>query len=335
MDNSDSKTLYQANLLRNRLLKRARHLRKWARRVNTDAYCLYDRDIPEVPVRIDRYGGSAVLWLYRRPYDKDEADEKRWLHAMRDAASEALDIPVEQFFLKQRKRLTGRGTADGAPGSAVQYEKAARAPGVSRDVTEGTLRFRVNLSDYLDTGLFLDAREKRALLLREAAGIRVLNLFAYTCTLSVAAAKGGATSVDSVDISNTYLDWGKQNFLLNDLAPRSSCRFIRADVLQFLREAQGSRRGAYDLVILDPPSFSNSKKMRDDFDVKRDATEMIRQGLPLLAPAGRLWFSSNAHGFHLDETEFRAVQITDRTEEMRDEDFRGKRIPGFWELRNR
>jgi len=313
------KTGAQGELLFNRLSKRYRHLKKWARRTGTNAFRLYDRDIPEIPLVLDLYGDAVSGALYKRPYEKDDYEEELWLRAMKSAASRALDIPESRIFLKERRRMTGRQE------SGTQY---GRMSGRSfyRDVKEGDLGFRVNLSDYLDTGLFLDARKKRALIRSEAAGKRVLNLFAYTCTLSAAAAKGGAQQVDSVDLSNTYLEWGKVNFALNGLGVREGFNFIRGDVTQFIIEA-ANKKQRWDIIILDPPGFSNSKKMRGTLDIRRDHRDLIQRCLSLLSPNGALWFSSNAKGVELQCGDFPGFDIKDLGKDLADEDFRGKRIP--------
>ena len=235
---------------------------------------------------------------------------------MKASAASALGIAENHIFLKERRRMNHRQD------TGSQY---GRTPGQSfyRDVLEGDLRFRVNLSDYLDTGLFLDARKKRALIRSASGGKRVLNLFAYTCSLSAAAAKGGARQVDSVDLSNTYLEWGRINFALNGLEAPS---LIRGDVFQFIAQA-AKKRLRWDIIILDPPGFSNSKKMKGILDIRRDHLDLIRGCLPLLNPGGTLWFSSNAGGFRLESGGFTDLLVKDMVKELVDEDFRGKRIP--------
>jgi 23S rRNA G2069 N7-methylase RlmK/C1962 C5-methylase RlmI len=350
----DEKTASQAEMLGNRLKKRRRHLGKWARRTGTDVYRLYDRDIPEIPLVLDLYGDAVSGALYQRPYEKDEAEEDRWLEAMGTAAAAALDIPRDRIFLKQRRILRGRQQGK------VQYGKMAET-GFTREVREGGLRFRVNLSDYMDTGLFPDRRRMRALTASEAAGKRVLNLFCYTAAFSVYAAAAGAAGVDSVDISNTYLDWGALNFELNGLRaervdlPRFLSRetgrgsagnprrgspgekgplphaLIHGDVLPFLDGAAAAGL-SWDMIILDPPAFSNSKRMRDDLDLRRDHRELILGCLTLLSPGGKLWFSANPRRFTLDPADFPGAAVRDISLLMEDEDFRGKRIPRCFTL---
>jgi len=320
------KTAAQAELLFNRLTKRYRHLKKWARRIGTNAFRLYDRDIPEIPLILDLYNDTVSGALYKRPFEKDEAEEENWLLAMRESAARALGLKMSCIFLKTRQRMRQRQEA------GIQYDKIS-GKSVYRDVIEGDLSFRVNVSDYVDTGLFPDARKKRAVIRSEAAGKSVLNLFAYTCSLSVCAAKGGAFQVDSVDLSNTYLDWGKVNFVLNGLneglGEQDKFGFIREDVSQFISHA--ARKGKrWDLIILDPPSFSNSKKMKGTLDIRRDHRELIQRCLSILSPKGTLYFSSNAKGFRLDDTDFPSYKIREITEKLRDEDFLGKKIPACY-----
>jgi 23S rRNA G2069 N7-methylase RlmK/C1962 C5-methylase RlmI len=320
MTETGEKTAAQAEMLANRLQKRHKHLRKWARRIGTDAFRLYDRDIPEIPLVLDIYGDAVAGALYERPYEKESAEEDRWLLAMAEAVSGALDIPRERIFLKQRGRQRGK----------AQYGRILDRHEY-RDVHEGGLRFRVNLSDYLDTGLFLDHRKTRALVRDAAKGKRVLNLFCYTASFSVYAA-AGARSVDSVDISNTYLDWAKTNFALNGLlaGDTSPWRLIRADALRFLEHAAEAGL-SWDLIVLDPPAFSNSKKMTGTLDLKRDHRRLIKGCLSLLSPGGTLLFSANARSFTLDPADFPGAVIQDIQEGIRDEDFRGKRLPGvYW-----
>jgi 23S rRNA G2069 N7-methylase RlmK/C1962 C5-methylase RlmI len=335
MTDGDAKTTAQAEMLGNRLRKRYAHLSKWARRIGTGAFRLYDRDIPEIPLALDLYGDSAAGSLYRRPYEKDWAEETAWLEAMRKTVSTLLEIKSEHIFIKTREHQRGK----------AQYEKRGTEHFV-REIREGGLVFKVNLSDYLDTGIFLDRRRLRAMIRGEAAGKRVLNLFCYTALFSVYAAAGGAIETDSVDLSNTYLDWARENFSLNgfradpispgELLQAASApghRLIREDALLFLGQAKAARR-RWDLIILDPPAFSNSKKMRKDLDINRDQGALIQRCMDVLAPGGDLIFSVNMRGFKLDSREFRALRITDMTEQLRDEDFRDRRIPACYRFQN-
>ena len=319
------KTSYQAELLYNRLVKRYRHLKKWASRTGINAYRLYDRDIPEIPLVLDLYD-KAVSGSFFSGVEKEES----WLPAIKASISDALNLSLDSIFIKERRQMKQRQI------KGLQYERISSRE-IYCNVIEGDLKFRVNLSDYLDTGLFLDSRKKRAFLRGCSEGKRVLNLFSYTCSLSVAAALGGAIQVDSVDLSNTYLDWGKKNFALNSLnavnsdfntgrIKRSKYSLIRADVLDFIANS-AEKLSPWDIIILDPPSFSNSKKMNSSFDIKRDHEDIINKCLSLLSPSGILLFSSNARGFKLHEENFPDWKIKNLTKSFMDEDFRGRKIP--------
>ncbi|MDR1505995.1 MAG: class I SAM-dependent methyltransferase [Treponema sp.] len=333
-----ARTETQADMFANRLLKRQKHLKKWARRTGAGAYLLYDRDIPEVPLKVEYYpssdpgpGGALGMSLYRRPYEKGEDDENAWLEAMKAAAASALCLDPADIFLRMRERQRG----------PAQYgrlsDTGARA---TREVREYGIRYRVNLSAYLDTGLFLDRRLFRARIRSEAAGLRILNLFCYTASLSVAAAAGGAARVDSVDLSNTYLDRARENFAVNGLYPQKEepFRFIRADALKFIDGAKGR---AWDMIILDPPAFSNSKSMMSDFDLKRDHPVLVSRCLRLLEDGGTLYLSAAVNGFKLNGEKLspgprgRNVDIEDITEKLRDEDFTGRRIPATYRITRR
>jgi 23S rRNA G2069 N7-methylase RlmK/C1962 C5-methylase RlmI len=335
----EQKIAEQAQMLANRLAKKFKHLSKWARRGGAGAFRLYDRDIPEIPLVLDYYAGSDAVVsgaLYERPYEKDPQEELLWLDAMRNGAASALGIDAQSIFLKRRQRQRG----------AEQYEKQS-ALAVTRIIIENGLRFKVNLTDYLDTGLFLDRRLLRAMIGKEAAGKRVLNLFCYTGSYSVAAAAGGAVATCSVDLSAIYLDWARENFNLNKIKSRPADMrnywrmynhkaniLVRADVPAFLAKAR-REHCAWDIIIADPPAFSNSKKMSQTFDLQRDYLKLLEQCLFLLAPGGELWFSANARGFTRSavaiETElkqkFPAVQASDITKRITDEDFRDRKIP--------
>ncbi|MCL1929273.1 MAG: class I SAM-dependent methyltransferase [Treponema sp.] len=350
MINSDfTKTENQAEMLANRLRKRQRHLKKWARRTGAGMYRLYDRDIPEIPLVLDWYCPvednnsveSAALAgaLYKRPYDKE--NENEWLAAMKEAAVSALDIEPEMIFLRERKKQKGE----------LQYNRFDHKE-IRRKVCEAGLCFWVNLSDYLDTGLFPDRRLLRSFLSHESGTLHILNLFCYTASLSIAAAAGGAAAVDSVDLSNNYLAWAKENFSLNNL---NACltekeeyfkqnnikpfNLIRDDVLHFVKEARRCRL-RWDIIILDPPAFSNSKKMYKDFDLKRDHPALIADCFKLLNPGGKIYFSANVKGFKLKNHQSPSIpaysedniSITDITEQLRDEDFKGKSIPHTWRM---
>jgi len=360
MNDAKYKIEAQAQMLANRLQKRFRHLKKWAQRTGVGAFRLYDRDIPEIPLVLDYYGDCALPQeaalsgaLYKRPYEKDEGDEEQWLCAMKDSAAQALGIDPECVFFKQRQRQRG----------ASQYEKISEAQ-FTKIVSEGGLAFKVNLSDYLDTGLFPDRRLLRAVIRAEAEGKKVLNLFSYTGAFSVYAAAGGAVSTDSVDLSNTYLSWARENFSLNGFSAsllqlwdffggkdraqntaqlRCTNRLIRADALDFLEKATNRRFDAakirWDIIIADPPAFSNSKKMTDSFDLNRYMIDFVLSCLGLLSDGGKLYLSINMRRSSLTAAELEAelrsqsapeaanVRVTDLNDKIVDEDFKGKKTP--------
>lgn len=305
------KDLEQAGYFANRVAKRDKHLRKWARKSDTDCYRVYDRDIPEVPLSLDRYGDAAVMYLYERPYDKPEAEETAWLELMAGAAASSLSLPRDSIAVKTRKRL----------GLEAQYERAD-VSGTARErvVRENGLSFLVNLDDYIDTGLFMDHRPARELICGMSLGKRVLNLFCYTGSFSVYALAGGAEEVVGVDLSNTYLAWAERNVALNGLG--RGYRGVRADVQAFLagEPARGSR---YDIIILDPPTFSNSKKMEGFLDVARHWPALVESCLAALAPGGTILFSTNARALRMDPSLVPRLAVEDISEKTIPEDFRG------------
>jgi 23S rRNA (cytosine1962-C5)-methyltransferase len=301
----------------NRVRKNARHFGKWARRRGIEAYRVYDRDIPEFALALDLYGARAHLQEYDRADGDERADRAGWLEAVRDSAAGALGMAPTQITVKRRAKRHGQ----------EQHEKTGAA-GDDFVVMEGGHRFIVNLQAYLDTGLFLDHRNTRAMVQAEARGKRFLNLFCYTGSFTVYASAGGAASSLSVDLSNTYLDWARRNFELNALDPAPH-RLERADVLEWL--AQAAAGGArFDLIVLDPPSFSTSKAMSRTLDVQRDHPELLHQCERLLAPGGVLYFSTNLRSFGLEPgavTRLQGEEISARTVP---EDFRNRRIHRCW-----
>lgn len=333
---SEEKNGEQAAMLANRLRKRFRHLAKWAKRIGTDAFRLYDRDIPEIPLALDWYGGAIAGSLYKRPYEKDDAEEARWLDTMRAAAAEALSIDPADVFIKRREHQRG----------ISQYQKIAGRR-YMRQVHEGGLTFAVNLSDYLDTGLFLDRRPLRNMVREASKGKRVLNLFSYTGSFSVYAADGGAVETVSVDLSNTYLNQAQENFSLNGLAAQITRdadffrgenpyphRLVRSDALFFLDRSRAAKKN-WDAIILDPPAFSNSKKMNGTLDLLRDYPALLSRCLTLLSGGGKIWFSANARQFRAGAAElekslkdqFPNIHVSDIGGKIIDEDFRGKKTP--------
>lgn len=296
----------------------AKHYDKWARRQGLEAYRIYDADLEEHPLTVDRYGDKLYVAVYAaRGQDLSDSDWQDLRQAYRETLIETLGVGRDDLFFKLRQSSRG----------GQQYDKLAW---VEREfpVSEYGVRFLVNLTDYLDTGLFLDHRQTRKMVGDQARGRRVLNLFAYTCAFSVHAAVGGAAEVTSVDLSNTYLEWGKRNFVANGLDPDAH-QFIRADVKAWLKN--GGDGSSYDLVVLDPPTFSNSKAMNDVLDLQRDHGELIENCWRLLRPGGTLYFSTNNRRFRLDADKF-AEDVTSReiTKQTVPPDFRKRNPHRCW-----
>lgn len=303
----------------NRLGKNIKHQLKWAKRHGLEAWRIYDKDIPQFPFAVDVYGEHIHLQEYDTGWLMHPEEYRQWLADVCEAVQFVTGFPAQNIHLKQRARQ--KGTA--------QYEKTGTA-GEDFIVCEHGRRFWVNLDKYLDTGLFLDHRNTRKKVGDTAAGKRFLNLFSYTGSFTVYAATGGAISSETVDLSNTYLDWAKRNFELNgmDLAAH---RIVRVDVFQYLDEAaQQSKQ--FDLIVLDPPSFSNSKKMLDILDIQRDQAKLVDGAMRLLAPQGTLYFSNNLRSFTLDGMLAERYRIKDISRFSVPEDFRNRKIHQCWEI---
>ena len=298
-------------MFRNRLLKMFRHTGKLAKRQSITCYRVYDHDLPEFPFCIELYEDKVYLAEYQRRHGMSEEEHEAWLESCVPVISGILDVPDDKIYFRQRRRKAGR---------LDQYEKLAGEQEFF-EVKEAGLSFRVNLTDYLDTGLFLDHRITRGMVREEAAGRRVLNLFCYTGSFSLYAAAGGAALIDSVDLSKTYLTWAEENMALNVPVDPTRQQFIHADVLQWLDEVPA---GSYDLVILDPPTFSNSKRMKDFLDIQRDHAELINKTLLAMTPGGTLYFSTNFRKFQLEADKITAASIKDVTKATTPFDFQGK-----------
>lgn len=312
------KDLRQAEYLRNRLVKNEKRLRKWARSEGIEALRLYDRDIPEVPLSVDKYGDALLLALYDRPYEKDEDLEEAWLEEMSKASADALGADPGLVFRRTRKRQRG----------LEQYERLGTDK-AERVIREGGSSFIVNLTDYLDTGLFLDHRPTRAMVRAESRGKDVLNLFSYTGSFSVYAAAGGAASVTSVDLSNTYLEWASRNLELNG-APASARSLERADVRAFLASALRGGK-TWDLIVADPPTFSNSKAAAD-FDVNEDWPALVADCLAVLRPGGTLYFSTNSRKLRW-KAELLPLPGEDISAATIPPDFRDDKVHRCWRFR--
>lgn len=314
---SDVTAADDAAALANRLRKNARHLARWAGREDLGAYRLYDRDIPEFPYAIDCYGEWLHVQLLAGKRPVTDTDIAAHIHAI----SSALAVPEERIALKIRQRQRG----------SSQYEKLAD-DGPSFTVRERGLTFEVNLLRYLDSGLFLDHRETRRLVGAQAAGKRLLNLFAYTGAFTVYAACGGAANTVTVDMSHTYQAWTARNLALNNIATGERHRLVTQDVMAWLGAATYARE-RFDLIVLDPPSFSNSKRMADSFDVQRDQAPLLAATLRLLAPGGTLYFSTNRQGFKLEQQTAAMADFEDISTQTLAEDFKRRAPHRCWQVR--
>ena len=301
----------------NRLRKNLKILGKWARQEGVSCYRLYDGDIPEYAVAVDLYDGWVHVQEYQAPKEIDERKAAQRLREAMAVLPEVLEVPGERIFLKVRKQQKGR----------EQYGKFGEQ-GQFIEVREGAARLLVNLSDYLDTGLFLDHRPTRKMLGELAAGKRFLNLFAYSGAATVQAALGGAASTLTVDMSQTYLDWAKRNLALNGLSGGNH-QLVRADCVEWIGRGQGE----FDLIFLDPPTFSNSKRMEGTFDVQRDHVELLRKTAALLAKDGTLIFSNNNRKFKMEADALPELAIEDITRQTIPKDFeRNPRIHNCWRI---
>lgn len=360
----ENKTEYQAQLFANRLKKKYKELRKWARKNRITCYRIYNKDIPEIPVSLDLYEflpsfvttpievakflteqnekisqndfctekdiksrTFAVLYLYERPYEKQYEQEEIWLNAMQKAAGEVLGIEESHIIKKMRKHQKG----------ANQYEKKDIKSSDDNTyfsdsdfqfVQEQGQIFKINLSSYLDNGLFFDHRPLRSIIRDTSSKKRVLNLFCYTGSFSVYAAQGNASFVESVDLSNTYLDWAKQNMQNNGFSDNHKYVFTRSDCMVFLQQKAVAQKKllassnqnipisdeikknaqTYDIIILDPPTFSNSKNTSNVLDINKDWPQLVKDALNILNPNGILYFSTNS-----ERLKFNIEQIPQKT----------------------
>lgn len=380
ISNNENKTAYQAELFANRLRRKYKELRKQMRKNRISCYRLYDRDIPEVPLSLDLYEflpdevdsvleaarfmsaqnerlsandptvekeikerTFAVLYLYERPYEKSEEEEQQWLNAMSEAAASVIGIDKNHIVQKSRGHKSHKDDD--------QYNKNSHAELVSASPVEGLVQeqgqlFRLDLTSYLDTGLFFDHRPLRAVVRDTCSKKRVLNLFCYTGSFSVYAAQGNARFVESVDLSNTYLIWAKENMKLNGFTDKKQYEFTRADCMRFLQEKAVSAKNntlkpeeLYDLIILDPPTFSNSKATADVLDINRDWPQLVKDCLNILAPGGTLYFSTNSERIKFDQKKIPPktaagieYQCTEITMQTIPQDFEGKRPHKVWKF---
>lgn len=376
----ENKLQYQAELFANRLKKKYKELRKWARKNRISCYRIYDRDIPEIPVSLDLYEflpsfvqnqiecarflseqntklsendisiladikerTYAVLYLYERPYEKDSEEEELWLDEMAKQAAQVLGIDYSHIIKKQRKHQKGKS----------QYEKINDFSEEFLTQESGQL-FKIDLSQYLDTGLFMDHRPLRSIIRETCSNKKVLNLFCYTGSFSVYAAQGNAKSVESVDLSNTYLSWAKENMKYNGFDNKNKYIFTRADCIQFLQEKAVAQKklisnsadendkkqaSTYDLIILDPPTFSNSKNTFNVLDINKQWPQLVKDCLNILNPGGILYFSTNSERLKFDRNLLPQASINgctiafeDITESTIPNDFSGTKCHRCWKF---
>lgn len=305
------------DMIKNRLDKNFRKLKPWVNRQKLEAYRLYDRDIPEYPYIVDVYKDHFVI------YDKSDSvidAGKNFLPHVTDAIKSLFKAPEEKIVIKKRAHQEG----------LQQYEKLDRREETFA-VRENQAQLLVNLYDYLDTGLFLDHRPMRQVIFKSVHDKDFLNLFCYTGAVSVFAALGGARSTTSVDMSQTYLSWAQENFRLNQI-PLADHEFVNMNALEYLHKMQGQQR--FDVIFLDPPTFSNSKKMEEVFEVEKDQDFLVEKAMSMLRPEGILYFSNNKRKFKLSENILQKYQIKDMTRESIPQDFHDQKIHHCFEIKH-
>lgn len=305
----------KSSQLKNCIRNKYKHLRKWAKRTTTNCFRIYDKEIKEYPLAIDYYDGRYLVQFFTSTRETDEPPP--------ELVEELISVICSLYGAKEedihwRTRIKRAKTE--------QYEKVDNEKEFFT-VLEYGIKFRINLTDYLDTGLFLDHRETRQMVASEAKGKRLLNLFAYTCSFSVHAAAKGAAFTKSVDMSNTYIAWGQENFKLNNLSLKNNI-FERADCLKFLDEETAK----YDVIVIDPPTISRSKKMDGMFDIQIDYVSLINNAVRLLLPNGVIYFSTNSRKFDFDESLFPHCKIVDITAKTIPLDFHSHKIHSCWKI---
>ncbi|MGB4725419.1 MAG: class I SAM-dependent methyltransferase [Sediminibacterium sp.] len=295
----------------NRLTKVFKHRSKIARRTGVGCYRIYEHDLPEFPFCIEAYENKIYVSEYVRRHGMTDEEHDAWLQPSLEIISEITGTPLTSIYKRERKKMSHRDE---------QYEKVDTKQEFFT-VLENDLKFQVNLTDYLDTGLFLDHRITREMVRKEAKDKRFLNLFCYTGSFSVYAAAGEAATVTSVDLSKTYLGWAETNMAINLLKDPNKYFYIHADVKQYLKTLAPD---SFDLIVMDPPTFSNSKRMKDFLDIQRDHVELINDMLAATTTGGTLYFSTNYTKFILDEALIKASSIKDITKTTTGFDFEGK-----------
>lgn len=312
----EDKTSPFKNCIRNNY----RHIRKWAKRTHTNCFRIYDHDIPNYPLAIDFYAGRFCVHYFPNMFE-DEEPSKALENETAKILNDLFKASPELIFWRTRIKRA----------KMQQYEKADDTKDFF-NVIEYGVHFKINLTDYLDTGLFLDHRETRQMVAKLASGKRLLNLFAYTCSFSIHAACKGASFTKSVDMSNTYTTWGKENFLLNTQSLEQN-EIVRADCFVFLEE-EAAKKQTYDLIVLDPPTISRSKKMQEMFDIQQDYQELISATLKLLSKDGILFFSTNSRKFRFDDSLFSGFVCQDISASTIPLDFHNQKIHRCWKIQH-
>lgn len=309
LSDSEDKT---SSDLKNRIRKNYNHIKKWAKRTLTNCFRIYDHEVPGYPLAIDYYNGRFLIHYFSK--DKDSPELPEDLHKeIENTLISLFHADKKSFYYRTRIKRD----------KLEQYEKLSNKEDFFI-VKEYGHPFLVNLTDYLDTGLFLDHKETRHLVASYAKGKSLLNLFAYTGSFTVYAAKAGASFTKTVDLSNTYTAWAERNFLLNNMSP-SSHLVVREDCMKFL-EQEIKTKNRYDLIVIDPPTVSRSKKMMDFFDVQRDYIYLIEKALHLLSPSGTIFFSTNLRSFSFDIAIFPQCRIEDISKRTLPIDFHNQKI---------
>lgn len=309
------------SMFANRLAKMYKHISKWARRQGVTCYRIYDHDVPQFPFAVDKYEQYIYISEYETGYFMDESERDSWFYQCLGAIAVETESSLDQCFFKTRKIQKGKS----------QYEKIEDDEHFETVVTENGLKFKVNFTDYLDTGLFLDHRPLREKVRATVANKTVLNLFAYTGSFSVYAAAGNADLIVTVDLSNTYLTWAKENMTLNELYDASKHHYIQDDCLQWLADPPNGTK--FDIIVMDPPTFSNSKRMRNVLDIQRDHVTLINDALRLLSPDGVLYFSTNFRKFRIQKEELHTTNVKEITAQTIPQDFRDQKIHYCYEIR--
>lgn len=301
----------KVTMFRNRLGKVFRHVSKSARKQGVSCYRIYDHDLPEFPLCIEKYEDWLYVAEYRRNHHMEDSQHALWLADCKNIIEEITGVPAARIVMRTRQRKSNRQD---------QYQKLDDGQQFIL-VMENEFKFKINLTDYLDTGLFLDHRITRSIVRDTSRGKNVLNLFCYTGSFSVYAAAGGAAEVVSVDLSKTYLKWALENMELNDLYDPAKHFYLHEDAKQYLQKLPA---GYFDLVIMDPPTFSNSKRMEDFLDIQRDHPLLINQVLASMKQGGILYFSTNFRRFQMQTDNLSECTVKDITRLTTPFDFQGK-----------